>query len=171
MNAQTFHDFVVPAAARFFPASFNSPQARALIIAICLQESEFKHRRQLVRGFREWWKSVTTPAAGFPQFERIGIREVLQHHSSRKMALAVLDTFGYPEDVDTIHEALVHNDLLAAVWARLALWRHPDALPGEHEMEFAWHYYLRIWAPGIPHPEKWAACWREAWRIVNAGVA
>ncbi|MDO8908916.1 MAG: hypothetical protein Q7W55_10535 [Pseudohongiella sp.] len=170
MNAQTYHDLVVPAAARFFPASFNSLEARALVIAIGLQESEFKHRRQLVRGFRDWWKSVTTPAAGFQQFERIGISEVLRHNASRKMALTVLEQFGYPEDVDTIHEALVHNDLLCAVWSRLALWRHPDPLPGEHEMARAWNYYLRIWAPGIPHPEKWEACWREAWRIVKAGA-
>lgn len=168
MNAQQYHDFIVPAASRFFPEKFNTPAARAMVIAWALQESDLQHRQQLIGGFRDWWKSEKGPAAGFGQFERIGIRGVLEHRASADLVRVVLDIFGYPDDVETIFKALIHNDLLGAVFIRLALWRLPQPLPtGPDQADEAWNQYLLAAAPGKPKKEKWARNYAEAWRVVN----
>lgn len=168
MKAETFHRFIAPAAAEFFPAKFNTPEAQAMILAVGLQESEFTHRQQLIGSIRDWWKSERGPAVSFFQFERIGIREVLRHRASRDLAIHVLDMFGYPPEVEVVFDALKHNDLLAAVFARLALWRHPAPLPMEHQATGAWFQYTGVWAPGKPKPLKWPDNYRRAWEIVTS---
>lgn len=166
MDEQIFYDLVAPAAANFFSPALNTPRSRAMIIAIGLQESQFKHRQQLIGGYRDWWKSITGPAVSFFQFEKIGIRGVLEHPASRDMALELIDNLGYPEDVHTLWQALRHNDILATGFARLALWRIPDALPDPDEETLAWLQYVDSWKPGKPHPERWGANWARAWEIV-----
>jgi hypothetical protein len=166
MDGQIFYDLVAPAAASFFPPTLNTPRSRAMILAIGLQESQFKHRQQLIGGYRDWWKSITGPAVSFFQFEKIGIRGVLEHPASRDMALELIGNLGYPEDVNVLWKALRHNDILAAGFARLALWRLPSALPDPDEGKLAWLQYVDAWRPGKPHPERWGANWVEAWEIV-----
>lgn len=167
MNAQTYHDLIVPAAMRFFPAHYNTPEARALILAIGLQESDFKHRQQLIGGLSDWWKSITGPATGYMQFELIGVTEVIRNPATAQRARTVCEMFGYPVDPAVIHKALVHNDLLAAVWSRLALWRVREPLPKKGHPAEGWRQYIQIWAPGKPKQTKWHACWAEAWRVVD----
>lgn len=147
--------------------NFDSPEARAMMLAIGLQESEFKYRGQ-VTDERPWWENLMSPAAGFWQFERIGIAGVLEHPASRQEAKLVLRALSYPEDVTVIWRALRHNDVLAYAFARLALFRVPEALPGEDDVDEGWEQYLEVWRPGKPHPEKWFDNFYRAWEIVKS---
>jgi hypothetical protein len=168
MLPETFHSIVEPAAAKLFPTRFSSPEASAMILAIGLQESGFMHRRQLIGANRNWWQSLRGPATGFFQFETIGIRGVLEHHTTGPLARSVLQMFGYPtDDVATIHRALVHNDILATAFARLALFRLPDRLPSSVEHHKGWEQYIEAWRPGKPHPERWGENFNRAWSIVS----
>jgi hypothetical protein len=137
-----------------------------MILAIGLQESQFIHRQQLIGTSRHWWQSLKGPAVSFFQFERAGINGVLRHHASREMALVVLDLLGYPEDVSVLWRAMKHNDLLAACFARLALWRLPERLPMQDEHMKGWDQYIEAWRPGKPHPERWADNYLRAWDVV-----
>lgn len=155
MNIKTAHAILLPAATALIPdRRLISPDAFVMVHAIALQESDYRERQQLIGHHRNWWESLRGPAVSFWQFEDIGIREVLRHPASRAMALSVLRALGYPEHLPTIREAMKHNDLLAAAFARLALWRHPDPLPTTQDA--AWQYYLDIWRPGKPSPDRWA---------------
>lgn len=170
MTPENFYKYVIPASETLFgekASKFQDPRAHALIISIALQESEFKARRQRLNYSREWWEFVKSPAVSYWQFEDIGIKEVLRNPVSRDEALAVLEIFGLPEDIPTIREALVYNDVLAAAWARLALWRHPERLPHKGEVHAAWNQYLSVWKPGRPHRHKWATNWAIAWQVVE----
>jgi hypothetical protein len=161
------HSFLLPACLQLFPERFNTPEARAMLLAIALQESDFRHRQQLIGFHRNWWESLKGPAAGFWQFERIGIRGVLEHRTTGPMARTVLQTLGYPDDVETIHKAIIHNDILAVCLARLALFRVPEQLPGPDDAAEGWRQYVWAWRPGKPHPDRWAERYTLAWEIVT----
>ena len=167
MDIRVSHAILLPAAtALISDKRLVTPAAFAIVHAIALQESDYQSRQQLIGNHRNWWESLKGPAVSLWQFEDIGIREVLRNPASRRQALAVLDALGYPEHLPTIREAMKHNDLLAAAFARLALWRHPDPLPARNESERAWQYYLKIWAPGKPSPQRWAERYALAWSVV-----
>lgn len=167
MNAQIAHDFLLPACLSLFPAQYNTPAARAMMLAIALQESDFESRQQLIGHHRNWWQSLNGPAVSYWQFERIGIRGVLEHRSTGPLIRRVLSKLGYPDDVETIYKALIHNDILAVCFARLLLFRVPQALPaGPQEVNEAWRQYLWAWAPGKPKPERWPSRYALAWEIV-----
>jgi hypothetical protein len=144
---------VIPAALALLPASMDTPQARAMMMAIGLQESRFEHRKQ-VRG----------PAHGFWQFESGGgVHGVLTHKVTKPLIEPVLGTLRYlPSDC---YYAIRDNDVLAAAFARLLLWSHPEPLPARTDHAGAWHYYLETWRPGRPHPETWDDLHRRAWEV------
>lgn len=168
MKPQVVYDFLLPAAMRLFPSQYSSPEAAAMLLAIGLQESDFRERQQLIGHHRTWWQSLTGPAVGYWQFERIGIRGVLGHAQTGPMARRVLEKLGYPDDVETIHKALIHNDLLAVAFARLLLFTVPEPLPTlRSPADYAWGQYLWAWRPGKPKPDRWAARWNEAVMIVE----
>jgi len=138
------------------PPRFDSPQARAMLLAIGQQESDWIHRRQL-----------SGPARGRWQFERSGVAGVLSHNASRAQAAAVCIRLDYQPLTGPVYEALADNDTLALCFARLALWRLPQSLPGPDDAEDGWAQYLRIWQPGRPRPEKWEAAYSTAWDTVG----
>jgi len=138
------------------PARMDSEVAAVVILAICLQESELQHRRQM-----GYTSAQPGGARGYVQLERIGSDEVLRHPASQAAARVVCLTLDYEhEDLDDVWLALEHNDVLAAAWARLALWRHPSPLPSDQDE--AWENYLAIWRPGHPRPERWPASYGRA---------
>lgn len=145
---------VFPAAFALLPPQMDSPQARAMLLAIGWQESRFAHRRQ-----------VGGPARGYWQFERDGgVAAVMEHHASRAAAGQVLGVLGYPPERQAIYDALEHHDVLAACWARLLLWTDPRWLPDAPDRgPDAWLTYLRTWRPGKPHPQTWDTFYRRAW--------
>lgn len=152
---------VFPAAFALLPPQMDSPQARAMLLAIGWQESRFTHRAQ-----------IGGPARGYWQFERDGgVVAVMRHEFSRYPAARVLEVLGYPPERQAIYDALEHNDVLAACWARLLLWTDPRLLPqSPADQDEAWGAYLRTWRPGKPHQATWAAFYQRAWSVEWPGV-
>ncbi len=156
---------VVPALS-LLPFAMDTAAARAMMVAIPLQESGLKHRKQLAAG----------PARGYPQFELGldpngkavgGLSLLLKHANAGPLCAQVVNALDYGDlSPRELHGAMTHNDVLAAAMTRLLLWTFPGPLPGPQEPEEGWHQYLSTWRPGKPHPEKWASCYRLAWDTV-----
>lgn len=150
-----FFNVVWDAGMRILPAKFNRPEAKAMLIAIGLQESEFKHRKQLGDG----------PARGFWQFEKEGVRCVLNNPYSAPVIKPLLGAFCYDDYTPEVWGALEHNDLLALLMARLLLYSAPWKLPGPGEAPEAWRQYLWCWRPGKPREETWEDNYNRAWQL------
>lgn len=140
------------------PTKMTSPQAKVMLLAIALQESELKARRQHGGG----------PARGFWQFEVNGVRGVMKHDASLAQARLALVELNYKDlvnDPSGVYLRLEDNDLLAATFARLLLWTLPQALAdGEAE---GWLQYMLAWRPGKPRKEAWPANFKLAKETVN----
>ncbi len=120
-------------------------RARVLMLAIALQESGLRHRRQVGGPARGWW-----------QFEQGGAcTEVTSGPQTHIFAAKVCDELLIPGDLISVFEALAWNNDLAAAYARLLLWSDKYPLPAVGEVNAAWDYYQRNWRPGKPHPEVW----------------
>jgi hypothetical protein len=72
---------------------------------------------------------------------------------------------GYSADPREIHLALEHNDVLAAVFARLNLWWSPKALPGAGDAARGWELYTSTWRPGKPHRTTWDEHFAAGWSV------
>lgn len=154
---QLLHAAIMPAL-RLLPPRMDTPAARTLMLAIAYQESGMRHRRQIVG-----------PARGYWQFEAGGgVRGVLRHPASKLHAKYALDFLDYDPETSAAdcHAVIEHNDVLAAVFARLLLWTDAEPLPTD--AQGAWELYLRTWRPGRPHPDKWAANFQKAKDAINA---
>lgn len=140
---------IIPAAYALLPPEMRSEQATRLLLAIGWQESRFKFRRQVPSG----------PARGFWQFELGGVRGVLRHEDTNVPARDVLQALSYPRGSapTVVKEALEHNDVLAAAFARLLIWTLPEVLPSTADA--GWAQYLSAWRPGRPHLESWDTAW------------
>lgn len=155
--------YVLPAMRGVLPAKMDSAEARAMLLAIALQESRASARRQQNFG----------PARGLWQFELGGVRGVMKHPSTRSHARDVLRLLHYDHligaknETSAIHQVLEHNDLLAAAFARLNLWWLPNALPHREQMQAAWSQYLAAWNPGEPHFSTWPAYHEQAWALLE----
>lgn len=152
MTPADFIRFGLDPALALLPRQMDTPEARAMIIAICLQESGLLHRRQL-----------GGPARGFAQFEQGGgVKGVLAHRSSKAYAVALCEALSIPVDIPVVYEALAWNDVLAAGFARLLLWTLPQPLPSLDDEDGAWAQYIDAWRPGKPHRDRWRRCWPQA---------
>lgn len=159
------HRFIVPAAFAVLPEKMRSREAMAMLLAIALQESEAAARRQRPRK-----KGGTPgPARGFWQFEQIGIQGVLEHRLTKNTLQAALAELVYVSTASpaALHAIVEHNDVVAAVFARLNLWPLRPALPTREQGAEGWQQYLRAWRPGAPHPSTWPANFATAWEIVD----
>lgn len=151
---------IVSPALTLLPERMDSPEARAMILAICAQESRWQHRKQLPlrRGMPHG------PARGVGQFERGGgVVGVMEHSASKAHARRICQLRGVPFQPAAVWSALAEDDLLAVCFVRLLLWTDPFPLPGESEEGRAWDYYIRTWRPGKPHRQTWGAFYRDAW--------
>jgi hypothetical protein len=150
------------------PAEMRSLEAEVMLIAIGLQESRFKYRRQLVGSPPK----PIGPAAGFWQFEkgsaasRGGVWGVFLHESTNHHVKTLCAARGIPASPSNIWETIQTDDVLAAGIARLLLWTDPKRLPAIGKESEAWALYLRTWRPGKPHPETWPALYADAVRAV-----
>ena len=145
------------------PPGMGSREARVMLVAIGLQESRFKYRRQLVGKPAQ----PVGPATGFWQFEKNGgVKGVLTHASTSKIARGLCDVRGVAAEPLAVWDALQRDDVLAAGFARLLLWTDPKPLPRIGDAHAAWALYLRLWRPGKPHPETWPALYADAVRAV-----
>lgn len=169
MTPEILNSTIFPAAFSLLPAGMDSVQARAMLLAIGLQESKLRDRAQLVGGAVEWWHSIDPPANSYYQFENVSIRLMLQHSVARHLLIPALSALDYPVDAPgIIHEAVRDNDILATILARALLRTVPEALPEQREQQRGWEQYLWAWRPGKPHPKTWAENWRKAWTVVLA---
>ena len=163
MTPQRFvTDIIQPGTARL--ARLGGPpistQANRLLLAIALQESG----PGLTARFQHSPRATPGPARGWWQFERIGIRGVLEHRASSRLAEALVEDINVLPQHDAIWRAVEGVDDLACGFARLLLWQHPQALPIEEVA--AWNYYISLWRPGKPHAQNWPA----NWGVANATV-
>jgi len=126
----------------------DSPQARVMMLAIGLQESQFKYRRQMNNG----------PAKSFHQFERGGgVLGVLNHPASKGKSADLCRARGVSPDSMSVWNKMEFDDVLGAGFARLLLLTDPKPLPSLDDTQGAWAYYIRNWRPGKPHIGTWAA--------------
>lgn len=159
MTPELFVEIGLAPALKLLPDVMDRPEARAMVIAICLQESRLKHRLQ-----------IGGPARGYAQFERGGgVVGVLTHPSSKAFATVVCERLDIAPNQFDVYDAIAFNDVLAAAFARLLLWTSPLALPRRGENDRAWRAYLSVWRPGKPHPETWIECYEKAWSVVEPG--
>ncbi len=149
---------VFPAAFDLLPPGMGGDRARAMLLAIGLQESGFEYRQQ-----------VGGPARGFWQFEKGGgVVGVLTHRYTSEHVRRACATLQYQPTDDACYAAIRDNDILACCFARLLLWTVPGTLPGRDEAPRGWQQYLAGWRPGRPHPETWSAHFARAWALVDA---
>jgi len=159
MKLADVDNLILLPALSMLPEQMNTQAARAMLLAIGLQESRFTHRRQ-IRG----------PARGFWQFEVGGVRGVMTHRLTRLPLNEVLQRLQYRNNEATdMQPVLEHNDILAAVFARLNLWWLPQRLPTAEQPVHAWEQYLEAWRPGKPHSHTWEGFYQRAWRYLQTG--
>ena len=151
MTLSYIADCVIPAALLVLPKAMDSDEARAMLVAIGLQESGFLHRRQ-----------IGGPARGFWQFEAGGVNGVLRHQATKDIIAPLIAEMRYTQA--QCYAALEHNDILAAIFARLLLWTLPDPLPSD--AADGWAQYLDAWRPGKPHRLTWDGHYERAWEMV-----
>ena len=100
-----------------------------------------------------------------------GVFGVLQHSASRAFAEKCCVELGVQPDRHAVWVALEHNDVLAAVFARLLLFTHPHPLPIPLDevvvRDVSWEYYRWLWRPGAPRPDDWPANWTRACEFVS----
>ena len=149
--------FVAPAAYALLPTRMQSTAATAMLVAIGLQESGFRARRQIGGSARGFW-----------QFERAGVFGVMDHDRTNDVISRALVALQYPHtiDVEPAHEALAHNDVLAFCFARCLLWTSPLALGERSDARQAWTLYLDTWRPGKPREATWHAHYNASWMHV-----
>lgn len=151
------------------PRSMRSAQATVILLAIQLQEAPNQEQKQ-----------IGGPAVGTYQFEKGGgIRGVLQHDSSSRLAVAVCQALGVAPNRAAVYAALqTKDDVLDACFARLLLWTDPLTLPAVGDVEGAFQLYLRVWRPGAYHRgsedarrklrQKWSVNYAKALEQVTA---
>lgn len=158
------HERVIPSALALLPGQMTSPEARAMLLSIGLQESGFNARRQGGRGT----VAGQGPARGFWQFERMGgVAEILKHDTTGPIIKPIARMLLYEPTPAVCHAAIEHCDVLAACFARLLLWVDPRPLPRRTEADKGWAMYLSNWRPGSPHPAFWIGHFKQAWDIVK----
>lgn len=174
MTPETLLKTAIVPALGLIDRRLDSPAARAMLVCVALQESGLTARRQILDAGRPWWQSRPGPARGLWQFERQGgVYGVIVRNSTAKAithpALKELlyPYDDYPNDVSLVFDAIVHNDVLAAVLARALLYTVPHPLPGRMDADVGWGQYLSAWRPGKPHKSTWADNYRRAWAAVD----
>lgn len=159
---------IAPALA-LLPANMSSQEAEIMLLTIGLQESLFKHRRQ-----------IKGPALSFWQAEKGGgmIAGLLNYHDPkiRKLAHDLCIARGVKPEAEAVYTAIEFDDVLAAGLARLLLWTDPFRLPREHDVDGGFALYLRTWRPGAYRrgsaseqaalEKKWRGYWATAVREV-----
>lgn len=140
----------------------DTTDARRFLLAVALQESALRNRRQVTVGGEE-----LGPASSFWQFEKNGgCKGVLLHRGVGPYIRKVCDDFNIEPNADALWAAMQYQDIVAACAARLLIYTLPGSLPTSAAQ--GWEQYLSAWRPGKPHPEKWAACWAAADETVKA---
>lgn len=161
MTPDVFIDIALAPALRLLPLGMDSPEARAMVISIVLQESRLTYRKQKAGG----------PARGYAQFEKAGIRGVLTHAASAAPAQEICTALDIQPTVASVYAAIQYSDVLMCAFARLLLWTDPRPLPTQDEGAIGWAIYVDCWKPGTPRRATWNTNYLAAWRLVRGQSA
>jgi len=148
---------IIEPALRILPPMMTSYRAKAMLLAIGMQESRLTHRKQ-----------IGGPARGLWQFERAGIQGVLHHPRTQGHASTICWRLGNAGTTASVYHGLESDDVLACCFARLLLWTLPGALPARDDVQGAWDQYIAAWRPGKPHRHTWDKFYAEAWEVVGS---
>lgn len=176
LTLQEITDRGIDPALRLLPPKMDSPEARVLVLAVGLQESQFRDRQQLVT-VRKNGKRVTVPEGPAKSFWQAEIGGGLVHgvrvHPATKDLAAVLYEARQVKRTDVaIWNAIENDDVLAAGLARLLIYSDVPPLPKLGDVQGAWRLYAqRTWRPGKPKPETWPGYYRQALDFVVASAA
>lgn len=120
------------------PAKMDTIEARAMLVAINLQENPQRLEQQ-----------TGGPARGDYQMERGGgVHGVLNHSAVKDLAAAACKSCGVSATEEAVYQAIGKDRVLAAALARLLLWADSNAMPALGDAEAAWTLYLSAWRPG-----------------------
>lgn len=134
----------------------DTVEARRFLMAIALQESGLKHRRQVTSNGDE-----AGPAVSFLQFEKGGgCVGVLTHRSVAERMKKVCADYNVQPTAQGLWDAMRYNDVVAFAAGRLLIYTLPKGLPKSQQE--GWEQYISAWRPGKPHLSKWAANWGAA---------
>jgi hypothetical protein len=156
---------IIPAlaelAARGIP---DTVDARRFLLAIALQESGLRHRRQVVGG------AEAGPAVSFWQFEKGGgCAGVLTHPAVAVDMARVCEMFNVEASPAALWASIQYQDVVAAAAARLLVYTLPSKLP--MTAAGGWAQYVAAWRPGQPRPQDWPANWQAASEAVGVPYA
>ena len=165
----------IPSAMSLLPGQMNSREAVAMMLAIGLHESAFKAR---VQGRMRPLKTLDDlgpqagPARGYWQFERAGgTAEILESPDTKDIAVPICKMFLVDPNRQAVHTMLGFNDVLAAVFARLLLWRDSRPMPTPLQYNEGYSIYLRNWRPNpdaaAAHRKDWPQNFNTAWNVVK----
>lgn len=156
MKPDEFLQLYITPALTWMGWKYNSRNARRMLLAVALQESDLTERFQI-------GKNGPLPhlARGFWQFEKCGgVRGVLRHPSTHWLK-GYLTALGYTDhSEDNIHHAIAFDATLACVMARSLLWTHPGDIPSARAP--AYRFYDDCWRPGKKRPDAWERNWAIA---------
>lgn len=133
---------IIDPALALLPYALTSDRAEVMMLAIALQEAG-------KGGLLAYRLQQGGPARGLWQNERGGgVVGVLSHPSTADLARHFCAVRGVPALAASVYDALPHDDVLAAGFARLLLYADAAPLPAPDDADGAWRCYLRNWRPG-----------------------
>lgn len=155
----------IEAGLELLPVIMRTAQAKVLLYATNRQENPKRLPKQ-----------IGGPAVGDYQFESGGgVRGVLEHPATAEQAARVCKARNIAAMRITVYEALQHDPVLAAAFARLLYYTDPGRLPGVGDEQATWDLYLRTWRPGAfkRQPEELRAKWTRSYNdaMVAYGLA
>ncbi len=136
----------------------SDARSKMMLLTIAQQESALKYRKQVGGPAVSWW-----------QFESGGgVKGVLTHPNTAARAKKGCEFLCVPAVQADVYSAMVQNDILACMMARLLLLSDPKTLPSVDDAQAGWDYYIRNWRPGKPHPSKWLGYWNTSKETLGA---
>lgn len=139
----------------------SSKEAERFMLAIALQESRVKYRKQIGQQ-----GMPTGPANSYWQFERGGgVKGVLNHASTKNRIAKILALYDINNSEQDVWEAMRYHDIVAACMARLLIFTLPNKLPTTAQQ--GWDQYISAWRPGKPHRATWDGFWNQAGEAVK----
>lgn len=135
----------------------SSPQAARFLLAIALQESGLKHRRQVTGSSG----LENGPAVSFLQGEITGgLIDMLSRPATSKYMKAICEAYNVTPTPAGLWEAIRYQDIVAFAAGRLLVYTLPSKLATTPQE--GWLQYLSAWRPGKPKPDTWPANWALA---------
>lgn len=136
-------DVIVPAF-EHLPSEMDSPEARLIVLATGVQETQYQTRQQ-----------VDGPARGLFQAQYNFILDLMHNPASGNHVWNLCGVMGITYGSHAMFDALLRDDPFAACMCRLGFWCDPRPLPDVGDVLGAWGAYERVQRPGKPSYTRW----------------